>query len=42
MKTKFAAIYGSRELRVYEFELPAISDTDLLFSVISACVFLST
>ncbi|MEL4012785.1 zinc-binding dehydrogenase [Dryocola clanedunensis] len=42
MKTKVAAIYGKRDVRIREFELPAINDDELLVSVISDSVCLST
>lgn len=42
MKTKVAAIYGKRDVRIREFELPEISDDELLVSVISDSVCLST
>ena len=34
MKTKVAAIYGKRDVRLREFELPEITDNELLVSVI--------
>lgn len=42
MKTKVAAIYGKGDVRLREFELPAINDGELLVSVISDSVCLST
>ncbi len=30
MKTKVAAIYGKRDVRLREFELPEITDNELL------------
>lgn len=42
MKTKVAAIYGKRDIRLREFELPEITDNELLVSVISDSVCLST
>jgi threonine dehydrogenase-like Zn-dependent dehydrogenase len=42
MKTKVAAIYGKRDVRIREFELPEISPDELLVSVISDSVCLST
>ncbi|CFR14756.1 L-sorbose 1-phosphate reductase [Yersinia frederiksenii] len=42
MKTKVAAIYGKQDVRLREFELPPISDDELLVSVISDSVCLST
>ena len=38
MKTKVAAIYGKQDVRLREFELPPISDDELLVSVISDSV----
>ena len=34
MKTKVAAIYGKRDVRLREFELPEITDNELLVNVI--------
>lgn len=42
MKTKVAAIYGKQDVRIREFELPEINDDELLVSVISDSVCLST
>lgn len=42
MKTKVAAIYGKRDVRLREFELPEITDNELLVNVISDSVCLST
>lgn len=42
MKTKVAAIYGKRDIRLREFELPEITDNELLVSVISDSICLST
>lgn len=42
MKTSAAAIYGKRDVRLREFELPEITDNELLVSVISDSVCLST
>lgn len=42
MKTKVAAIYGKGDVRIREFELPPITDNELLVSVISDSVCLST
>ena len=42
MKTKVAAIYGKQDIRIREFELPAITENELLVSVISDSVCLST
>lgn len=42
MKTKVAAIYGKQDVRIREFELPEITDNELLVSVISDSVCLST
>lgn len=33
MKTKVAAIYGKRDVRLREFELPEITDNELLVSL---------
>jgi len=42
MKTKVAAIYGKKDVRLREFELPEITDDELLVSVVSDSVCLST
>lgn len=42
MKTKVAAIYGKKDVRIREFELPPITDDELLVKVISDSVCLST
>ena len=42
MKTKVSANYGKQDVRIREFELPEISDNELLVSVISDSVCLST
>ena len=42
MKTNVAAIYGKRDVRLREFELPEITDNELLVNVISDSVCLST
>ncbi|WP_058911051.1 zinc-binding dehydrogenase [Entomohabitans teleogrylli] len=42
MKTKVAAIYGKQDVRIREFELPEITDNELLVRVISDSVCLST
>ena len=42
MKTKVAAIYGKKDVRIREFELPPITDDELLVNVISDSVCLST
>lgn len=42
MKTKVAAIYGKQDIRIREFDLPEITDNELLVSVISDSVCLST
>ena len=34
MKTKVAAIYGKRDVRLREFELPEITDNELLVRVL--------
>jgi len=40
MKTKVAAIYGKQDIRIREFELPAITENELLVSVIRQRVFI--
>ncbi len=42
MKTKVAAIYGKQDIRIREIDLPEITDNELLVSVISDSVCLST
>lgn len=42
MKTRAVALYGKEDLRVREFELPAISEEELLVKVISDTACLST
>jgi len=42
MKTKVAALYGKQDIRIREFELPEITDNELLVSVISDSICLST
>jgi threonine dehydrogenase-like Zn-dependent dehydrogenase len=42
MKTRAAAIYGKGDVRIREFELPAITDNELLVSVVSDSMCLST
>ncbi|EKT55368.1 zinc-binding dehydrogenase [Providencia burhodogranariea] len=42
MKTKVAAIYGKGDIRIREFELPKITDNELLVNVISDSICLST
>ncbi|WP_447881152.1 zinc-binding dehydrogenase [Serratia fonticola] len=42
MKTQAAAIYGQNDVRLREFELPPLSDDELLVKVISDSVCLST
>ena len=42
MKTKVAAIYGKKDVRIREFELPEIGDDELLVNVVSDSVCLST
>ena len=42
MKTTLAAIYGQRDVRLRESELPEITDNELLVNVLSDSVCLST
>jgi len=42
MKTKVAALYGKQDIRIREFDLPDITDDELLVNVISDSVCLST
>lgn len=42
MKTKAVRLYGERDLRLEEFELPALKDGELLVKVISDSVCMST
>ena len=42
MKTKAVRLYGENDLRLEEFELPEIKDDEILASVISDSVCMST
>ena len=42
MKTKAVRIYGKSDLRLEEFELPAIGDDEILASVVSDCICMSS
>jgi len=42
MKTKAVRIYGKSDLRLEEFELPAIKDDEILASVVSDCICMSS
>lgn len=42
MKTKAAVLYGKQKIRIEEYELPEISDDELLVKVISNSICLST
>ncbi len=42
MKTKAVRLYGERDLRLEEFELPALKDGELLVKVVSDSVCMST
>ncbi|MDD3279526.1 MAG: zinc-binding dehydrogenase [Lachnospiraceae bacterium] len=42
MKTKAVRMYGTRDLRLEEFELPAIKDDEILVKVISDSICMST
>jgi len=42
MKTKAVRIYGKSDLRLEEFELPALKDDEILASVVSDCICMST
>ena len=42
MKTKAVRIYGKSDLRLEEFELPVIGDDEILASVVSDCICMST
>ncbi|MFI3325526.1 MAG: zinc-binding dehydrogenase [Clostridia bacterium] len=42
MKTKAVRMYGERDLRLEEFELPAIKDDEILVKVISDSICMST
>lgn len=42
MKTKAVRMYGTRDLRLEEFELPAIKDDEILVKVMSDSICMST
>jgi len=42
MKTSAVRIYGKRDLRLEEFELPSIKDDEILASVVSDCICMSS
>jgi len=42
MKTRAVRIYGKSDLRLEEFELPAIGDDEILASVVSDCLCMSS
>jgi len=42
MKTRAVRIYGKSDLRLEEFELPALGDDEILASVVSDCICMST
>lgn len=42
MKTKAVRLYGKRDLRLEEFELPAIGDGDILARVVSDSLCMSS
>jgi len=42
MKTRAVRIYGKSDLRLEEFELPAIKDDEILASVVSDCICMSS
>ena len=42
MKTKAVRLYGKKDLRLEEFELPAIKDGEILFKIVSDSVCMST
>ena len=42
MKTKAVRLYGKEDLRLEEFELPAIKDDEILATVVSDSVCMST
>lgn len=42
MKTKAVRLYGEKDLRLEEFELPAVSDGDILIKIVSDSVCMST
>jgi len=42
MKTRAVRIYGKSDLRLQEFDLPAIGDDEILASVVSDCICMSS
>ena len=42
MKTKAVRLYGKQDLRLEEFELPAIKDDEILVHIISDSICMST
>lgn len=42
MKTKALRLYGAKDLRTEEFELPEITDDEILAEVISDSICMST
>ena len=42
MKTKAVRMYGTRDLRLEEFELPEIKDDEILVKIMSDSIFMST
>ena len=42
MKTKAVRLYGKKDLRLEEFELPAIKDGEILIKIVSDSVCMST
>ena len=42
MKTKAVRMYGTRDLRLEEFELPAIKDDEILVKIMSDSICMST
>ena len=42
MKTKAVRLYGKKDLRLEEFELPKIKDNEILAKVVSDSICMST
>ena len=42
MKTKAVRMYGTRDLRLEEFDLPAIKEDEILVKVVSDSICMST
>ena len=42
MKTKAVRMYGTRDLRLEEFELPQIKDDEILVKIMSDSICMST